>query len=1091
MAQHKTLSGRLRDEEDEGISKGSYLQTSFHSLHDMNHRARGLNSSAEFERPAPVSQISRISLPQARLNDQVKFGNWEQLEDFNLEELRDGFFDAQFTKPNRVVVDEDDDYNGKTGNLLSSVSGGKPFHCLKISERLWADFKKNIVPIFKFFTAYFVALVICVTHRSGNWVGHRYRYFLPIAMLIHHPVRTVGVQLEMFLMSVVGGVLAMGWSALAWYISVVKKPTKLHPGGILFASLTLALIFSTWLKELYQRTLYLTLTFNIAAIFLHDVSLRHSENDLQWMVFWDFGISYLFGMILSMVVCIVISPHAGNSDLIDQLISSAASIKELLGSFTDQDVDVDNVKRGHLQKAMAESFNVQLSEQYRDFANQWTFSRFSTDRLVNFRNSLTKLATPLQILPLNNKLLEGIDLKTFYENLKQQKMAKQDEIKESKNMTETSTPMPFPGTPSSISQKYPPSSSEGSLLNQFNIEVLRSTFSKRIILLIFEMIQTLENMTSVLTTFKKLSISAEKKAEALHLLELSHRHLKKRLYRLDLTYKNFVKSDFFSQELLADSDSVDIFLFLRYLRNAANHMLEVVNRCSELGEATHWRICRPCYPLSRALVRLPIQCAYDEGSQGMLHYFETERDVDEAFEKLYNAYTSRHKYTRNKGDVAPRAIDHNDFNFHTTQNPWRFKLWKFSSMLVGREMKWTIKVFLIVVFLSLPGWIPASYHWYQRYQCFWGPLVFYIMANRRYSGSWTSASSRLACGLIGIFWGWAANQSRHFGSPYVVCTFGGLLVIPCAFNYLVFKNSKSSLVALICFSVIALEPYAKDTSSLTTAKIWKNTWVTGLSFIIGIAASILVNQVVWSFKARSELRLSMSSLLAHIGQSYQSVTDRYLYRDCNDAPTEYTLAFSHIREVRLAQSLKAIKDLSLEAKTEPSLISNFSFPKYKRLLDVCEFIFQKTIEARVSSSFFEVWDEELDNEATRALLSLRRDSVSSVIFIFYLLSNCFRSKNKLPKYLPNPVLSRKKLYDFISRFEMQKKRRMQDLYSSRPHPNKNSSVEKKLKEQDEVNVKDHERLHWTEVHGMAFARAFTDITEAMSTLTNCAKEILG
>lgn len=370
-------------------------------------------------------------------------------------------------------------------------------------------------------------------------------------------------------------------------------------------------------------------------------------------------------------------------------------------------------------------------------------------------------------------------------------------------------------------------------------------------------------------------------------------------------------------------------------------------------------------------------------------------------------------------------------------------------------------------------------------------MMFYLLVHRKYSGKWIALVRRLASALIGIFWGWAANQSRHFGSPYVICTFGGLLVFVFAFNFLVHNNTKSSFTALICFTIIALEPYSKGANSLNTAEIWRNTWITGLSFIIAIIVSVPINWIVWSFKARSELRHSVSSLLAHISQSYQAVTDRYLYRDANDAPTEWTLAISHIREVRLTQSMLAVKDLLKRAREEPLFVSNFSPVKYERLLDACEFLLEKVIEARISGSFFEVWDQDFDNETTRALLSLRRDSVSSVIFIFYILSNCFRSKNKIPTYLPNPVLSRKKLYDFISEFDQQRRQEQQEPHSS---SNKNSAHEKAAADKIHSPANDlenYEKMHWTEIHGMAFARAFTDITEAMHLVVTCSKEILG
>lgn len=1077
-----------------GVSKGSYQQSSYLSLHDLNNRSGGVTLKGSTNNLGSP-QLSRVNLSCLRLDSSAKVRKWKELDDFNLEELRDGFFDPVYTKPEKTLLDDDvDDEISHPAGVhagLKELGGSKPM------QRLVAGLKSQRLSIFKYFVAFFASLVICVIRPSGRWVGHQYRYFLPIAVLLHHPVRNIGVQLEMTLASISGGALGMGWSALAWYISVATKPAANHQGGILFASLTLALLWIIWVRELYQRLLYFTMSFSIAIIFLHNADLVSSKHDLQWKIFWDFGISYLFGMLLSLVVCVLVDPHSGNAELIDQYSDSITSMKQFLLALVDKEKVSDESELLHLQKKMINSISVGLSEGYREFANQWTISKFNKDKLKELRNSLTSFVSPLRVLPISHKLLDKTELEKLFQQLNNPK--RDPDL--AKNLDESATPeaetpMVHSGsvTPSPRGQGTLPKGL--ALDNELYLSVLRSSFSKETFSLILEMVCVLENMTNALQKFETAKLNFKNLEELDSTFAHSLQRLKRKIYKLDVCYKNFTKSEFFCKELLADADCVDVFLFIRYLRNAAKHLVPTVEKCQSLGSDIKWRVIPLHYPLHRALIRLPRQCALDEGAGNILHYFETKRDVDDIFESVYNSYTSRHKYTRGENDkkagVSVRAIDHKDFNFHTTDNKWRFRLWKLSSALVGPEMKWTLKVVFVIIFFSLPGWIPESHSWYGKYQCLWTPLTFLLLAHRKHSGKWDTMVMRLGCALVGIFWGWAANQSRHFGSPYVICTFGGLFAALFAVNIFVYGNTKSSFTALLCFVVIVLEPYGKGQSSLNTAEIWKNTWVTGLSFIIAILASVPVNWVVWSFKARTELRLSVSSLLSHISQSYQSVTDRYLYRDLNDAPTELTLALSHIREIRLTQSALAVRGLLTKARNEMAFISNFSPTKYERLLDASDFLLEKIIEARISGTFFEIWNEDPDNETTRALLSLRRDSVSSVIFVFYILSNCFRSKNKVPLYLPNPMLSRKKLYDFLSEFQ-QKRTHTQPLKHEEQIASQRSSLEKKLfKSHAQTNeFEDYEKSHWTEIHGMAFARAFTDITEALQVVVSCSKDILG
>lgn len=1071
-----------------GISKGSYSHASYMSLRDMNSKGGKV---------APSPQVSRVNLSRLRLDSSAKVKSWNNLDDFNLEELRDGFFDAAFTKHERFLGHGDDDSdNGVSCRRAESAESKHKSNSITMMKTLWSDFWSQRIAIFKYSLTFFISLVICVIHPSGKWIGHRYRYFMPVAVLIHHPVRNIGVQLEMTIASIIGASFGMGWSALAWYISVATRPTAKHQGGVLFASLTLALLWSTWVRELYQRLLYITLSFSVAIIFFHNVSLVSSQQDLPWKVFWDFGISYLFGILLSLIMCASIDPHSGNAELIEHFGDSITDIRQFLLGFIDKESGSDEQKLRNLRKRMVDSISVDLSEGYREFANQWAISKFNKNHLKELRNSLTSFVSPLRALPIGNKLLDSAELEKLYEMVINRRSDTDHTKGGTDSATETASPM-YPSNSATPSLSGFGTLSSGLALNsELYLSVLRSTFSKDIFALILEMVIVLQTMTDGLKSLKKSNPSKDEKEKLNKLLSHSSQKLKRKIYKLDVCYKEFTKSNFFCKELLSDADSVDIFLFLRYLRNAAKHLIVANDNCRLLGSDIRWRIIPIHYPLKRALLRLPKQCSLDEGAANILHYFETKRDVDDIFERLYNAYTSRHKYNREGEKItigSVRAIDHNDFNFHTTNNAWRFRLWKFSSLLVGPEMKWTLKILFIVIFYCLPGWIPESYAWYDEYQCWWAPMTFLMLAHRKYSGTWDSIAKRLSCALIGIFWGWAANQSRHFGSPYVVCTFGGILSTIFATNILVYKNTKSSFTALLCFSVIALEPYSKGSSSLTTATIWKATWVTGLSFIIAVLTSVPVNWVAWSFKAHAELRLSVSSLLAHLSQSYQSVTDRYLYRDMNDAPTELTLALSHIREVRLTQSALAVRGLITKAANELSLISDFSSVKYTRLLDACDFLLEKIVEARISGSCFEIWNDDPDNESTRALLSLRRDSVSSVIFVFYILSSCYHSKNKIPMYLPNPMVSRKKLYDFLSEFEQQNNKNQSGIPPRASAAHHDLSLEKKMfkNHEPDTDVEDNEKARWTDIHSMAFARAFTDITEAMQVVVACSKDILG
>lgn len=1037
--------------------QGSYGTKSFLSM-------TGLKAS-QSEQDISTSH-SRINLSQMKLNKLLEGKKWENLESFGLEELRNGFFDPVYTGYERLQPTDptDVDHFDETRKPLF------PHIDPKGTRKYW----KHIV---KYWIAIFVANILCLIRPAGNWFGGEYRYFLPLAVLIHHPSRTVGVQLELSLQSILGAAIGMGYSSLIWFVSTATKPAATNAGGILFLGLFLAAIFTHWLRTTYQRLFYFSTSFGIAALFFCGSSLVFNKSDLDWKLYWDFGISYLFGILLALLVCCTVFPHTCHCTAKVTLISTLEEMKSFLCNVIDPKHCEDVTSLRETQNKMSEAVNIYLSEGLREFSNQTTFTVFDDECLKELRNVITFTASPLRVLPTNNGLLTKAELEQFF--------------KDGTNTEVPSSQAKSANSPMIFSGMQTPQASSGipNLGIDFNTaiynNILRSFFAKPIYQLIREMLLVIESIQSYIELYSNFSVNKSEVEQSMRKLQKLQKKLRRKIYRLDVAYKDFTKTNFFCKDLLQDPNSTDAFLFLRYVRQSAKSMIAVAERTIDLAKNLKWRICLPNYPLQRSLTRLPRQCALDQGANAVLHYFETKRDVDKAFENIYNSYTSRHKYNDVKGkklEAYTRAIDHNDFNFHTTTNPIRYKIWQLTTKITGVENKSALKVAFMLTFLLLPSWLKQSYTWYQYYHCWWGATIFFILTNSRNVATWKGILRRFMYGFFGIVWAFCACVSRR-NNPFVIATFGGILFAPLAVDFFVNKNTKSSLTASTCFIIITLGIYGKaDKLPMGTSDIWKNTWTTGVSLLIGVLLSIPTTWVLWSFKTRRELRLAMSSLLSHISQSYQSVTDRYLYRDIDDDPTDLSLRLSNIREVRLYQSIYAAASLLDRAKQEPNYISNFKPHLYEELINRCRLLLEKVIEARISGQYFQVWENDADEDITHALLSLRRDSVSSVIFVFYILSNCFRSKNKIPKYLPNPILSRKKLYDFINKFENMRQLRQ-----------RNAPVlpRKPLLKSDIDISKDIEKTHWTEVHGMAFARAYTDFTLHLDRVIKLAREILG
>ncbi|CCH61984.1 hypothetical protein TBLA_0G00350 [Henningerozyma blattae CBS 6284] len=1109
-----------------------------------------------------------------------------------------GFFDAYFSKPDHsvnIMANSNDNLNdakNKKRKTAKFISNQIKLYFLQIYNKMVLSFKDPMVVLglIKYFMAFFIAFILCIIHPAGRWIGHDFRIFLPLATILHHPARSVGFQLEITIQSLLGGVLACGWSSFAWYISICTNPVAHHQGGILFASLFIALFIVTWLRAYFQRFMYFTLTAAIGFIYLHTVSLTFTKGatSLHWMFFWDFGISYIFGLLVSLLICIAVFPNFGNNEIIDNFISTNRDLRDLFLNSIDKHNTTDFTLNIN---PLIEMFNINLSNSYRDLTTQFTVTKFNLKILTNLRNSMTKLIALIRILPIKNYLLDQAELISLYENLFETK---------SKNNSASSTNMNTSEETSSLELKDINDTSDLEQFNSHLLNILKDTFSINVFKMIIELIRSTEIIEDTLLFFKfnyfPTKNNSKKNLSKLELnkkIKRSKYLLQKKLIALDTSYKKFSILIYnlqskkrhtdpnFSRKNISnnfDDKIITSLLFIKTIRSICKAMILILDDSIELIDISnhnlnskfnfHFNI--PQYPLDRAIHRLPLQSLIDSGQGNTNNYIETKNSIDDIFEKLYNIYTSRHTYSNlnsnNKDSqninseednnlIFIRAMDHNDFNLHTTKNPIRYKLWKLTKLFSGNDFKWSVKIITIVTFISLPSWLKMSYHWYQTYQCWWGVILFYILCYKNYYTTKMFIFKRLAFGIIGMFWGWCSLQARHFGNPYVMMVMSSIFVVPMSINHLIFYNSNSSYTSLICYLIVALQPYSKlhhpsQHEVLTTASIWKYTWVISICLIIGITLSLVVNMVMWSFSASEELRLSTSSFISHLSQLYQSVASRYLYRDSGDDPTELTISLSHIWEVRLTQSLFELRKLFQNAKDELRFIPDFNYIAYDELLSICEVLLQEIIEARIAGTYFEIWENDNNLITIRALLSLRRDSVSSIITNFYIISNCFRSTNKLPRYMPNSILARKRLYDFIDKFEKENDNNPESTekyYSTKSSSSKNaptfntgmfnnnekddnestpsesnvettqcgsdnqfsSSIDNNLTTQKTDNniisnstsglnkidstssIQDYELENWTEIHKLEFSKTFTNISKSVYLLIKASKDILG
>ncbi|KAH3680618.1 hypothetical protein WICPIJ_008189 [Wickerhamomyces pijperi] len=1069
------------------------------------------SASSSYSSALTTAQNPRTSMSQLKLSE-LQQSNAEQdqtnkeIEDLGLTELRDGFFDPIYNKPRRVNrlcnLDYDQDHDdlfkkSQTTNNKSWVTSLTD----QISEN-FQHYKLNYLIVSKFTISFLITLILSVIKPVSDWFGP-YVTFMPMTTLIVHPVHSIGVQCEITIQSILGLALGLGWSSVTLWLSTVSEPVRLHPGGILFGGLSIGLSCMAWIKGAYVRFYYLFLYSGFVLIFTlaGGVDLRQihdRDGGVNWRRCWDIGIPCLFGLLISLFVSSVYFPLRGDENLMRVLLETTGSVRDLLKEFcTDEQSVEGNAERvTELQKQMVDK-TLELAEIFREFLTFMKFSKYSDEDLKSIRNYLNFIVGPLRVIPTPLKIRWRAQGENEYKNSSVSQGNSQPITRSNSGIF---TPIPR--------QHFSPD--QYHLKNESNyLKVMDEYFNVPLFQLVHTMIGSIDQLE------KSLKKGKSKEGEPAADLEQIKTQLQSRISKIDSAYKKFTRSEYFIKDLLKNESIINIFLFLRYTRQSAVQLVNLIELVTQILQnksntlSFYW----PNYPLKRSLRRLSKQCLQDQGSDSVYHYFETKLDVDDAFEKIYNLNTSTNQSELKQPSTTEspesttnqpiHAIDHNDFNIHSTTNPLRLKLWRAIKLINTIETKYSVKVTFGIIFLLLPAWLFESTSWFVQYHCFWAALMFYFLLSPKNSSTWKNLRLRCFSWITGCFLGWLANQpSTSAGRSVLICVIGCSVSVWFSGMLLSGKvgHPRSSLIGLISFTVVALNNWGLVHSEVDgrRSEIWKFSWIDSLAILIGVVSSVLMNWIVWPFYAKLEIFVSVSSLLAHIGQSYQSISERYLYRDLNDDPTNLTLELANIREVRMSQSLRAVKDLLARTSTEMDLVTRFPHDGFERLLESCNLILEKIIEARMAGIYFNVNHQDAQLEKlNKELVTIRRDSVSTVIFIFYILANSFKERHTIPKYLPSTISIRKKLYDLIGEMESTSASNMQDPQIQVLELNNRlkalaDSAGKSGRSTKKPGVdKSYIKTYWTEVHGMSFARAYTVIAEELENMILIAKEILG
>ena len=290
---------------------GSYRQSPHHSRVSLE-RSSGAQTPATSVPPSPRASISHALLEHLLRDVDL------DLESYGLEELRDGFFDASFDRS--LDLDHADFMETLTTTLPRGLWGEHPKSLGQFVSRQRQDILDSLRAILttesgrkcaKSFLGVFIAYIVCLIPRASDWLGH-YSYIITLSAIINHAGRSIGSQIDGLFMTSIGTAAGLGWGSLALFVSTSTGPARSGYGGALATFLVILTASLAWFRCVFIRLYQAIICAGIAMCY---TCLADTSQVVGWKKIFDYGIPWILGQAISLVVCLLLFPDTGSRSL--------------------------------------------------------------------------------------------------------------------------------------------------------------------------------------------------------------------------------------------------------------------------------------------------------------------------------------------------------------------------------------------------------------------------------------------------------------------------------------------------------------------------------------------------------------------------------------------------------------------------------------------------------------------------------------------------------------------------------------------------------------------------------------------------------
>ncbi|KAI9794686.1 MAG: hypothetical protein M1833_007402 [Piccolia ochrophora] len=1009
-----------------------------------------LDVSAGAGTPGSVPSTPRASAGQVqleRLLSQVDVG----LDTYGVEEVRDGFFDAFFFHAHGLDRTQlrDEALRTLPRSLRKDDHLRERFSFLRQCRAFVRESKQVLttragVKLLKSFLGFFIAYVVCLVPTAGDWLG-RYSYIMPISAVFNHPGRTVGAEIDGFLGTIVGTILGLGWGSLALYVSTATDPARAGYGGVLALFLIVFTACMAWLRCVYMKFYQAVICAGIAVAY---TCLADTSEAIGWGKLMNYGLPWIFGQCVALLVCLVVIPDAGARPIAVSLHNALESINAAM-ILPRLDLDPSST-RG----ALGWHF-VNLSLTARDFTIDISASHFRPEDIRQLRNLIQGVIRSVLTIKTSTTLFNcGLNERSSTSTVDHPEVA---------DLHGASKP----------SQKIP---NDGEVLS--HVASVLAPPTRSMIDVSREAVLTCNATLMDIAGYRKYlgppSNSVSDLRPALH-------NLKKAMSDFDRADASLIDHSRLPHLYHDHPELVQVFLFVHPIRQTADYIEALLLRVLEMQLAKRpWRPYMPSYPFWKGLLRTNAAVRHDRGGLTANFFFRSKSELEKTMRDLHSTM-----YKPTPRENPPSKKDHGLEKMPSfrrsekltdavgdVRTTTRYRIWKVLHKLQGFEARFAFKVTLCVALLAIPAWLPQSRGWWNENETWWIVVTVWIMMHPRVGGNAQDLFTRAFCGVLGSFWGGVTYAAGN-GNPYVMGVLCAVFMIPMIFRYTQSSHPRSGIVGCVSFIVVSLSAYNSD-GHPSPSRI---AWTRGTAIVVGIVAAVVVNWLFFGFIARHELRKSLSALMLHTAILYRGVVARYIYYEDDEAPTKKDIERSEMLEgfVRIRQLMELTRhEIRLRAPFDPT--------PYSGLITTIERLFDHLIEVRQSSLYFQPYMHAQSRTTATALLIPRRDAVAAILMTLYVLAGALRSARPVPRYLPSAAAARKKLLERMASIEAEAAH--STAADAEGHDGADASASK-------MGTGEGKTRRWADVYQYAYSSALTSIVEQLDQLTAYTKVICG